>query len=62
MNKQQKWVYYAGEVHGINAGWRLTEVEVGRKWVYLRVSGKPRRKVRRVVYEDMATREVEQTS
>ena len=58
MKAQRKWVYYGGEVYGINTGWRLTVVEVGRKWVYLQVAGKRRHKILRSVYEAMGKREV----
>ena len=56
MKTERLWVYYAGEVHGINTGWRVTEVEVGRKWVYLKTAGKRRHRVNRKIYEMMGKR------
>ncbi len=61
MNKVRMWVYFSGEVHGINTGWRVTEVEVGRKWVYLKTAGKHRRKVSRKIWDLMGKRKLEKT-
>lgn len=56
MEKIRMWVYFSGEVHGVNTGWRVTEVEEGTKWVFLKTAGKPRHKVRRKVWEEMGRR------
>ena len=61
MESQRMWVYFSGEVHGINTGWRVTEVEVGRKWVFLKTAGKRRHRVRRQIFEGMATKKFELT-
>ena len=61
MDKQRLWVYFSGEVHGINTGWRVTEVEEGRKWVYLKTAGKRRHKVSRKVWDSMGKRKFELT-
>lgn len=55
------WVYFSGEVHGVNTGWRVTEVEVGRKWVFLKTAGKRRHKVRHQIWEQMGKRQLDLT-
>lgn len=61
MKTQQMWVHFHDEVYGINSGRRLTVVEVGRKWVYLKVAGKNRRRVRRNVFDLMEKKEIGET-
>ena len=55
------WVYFSGEVHGVNTGWRVTEVEEGNKWVFLRTAGKRRHKVRKKIWDEMGKKKFELT-
>lgn len=55
------WVYFSGEVRGIKTGWRVTEVEEGNKWVFLRTVGKRRHKVRKKVWDEMGKKKFELT-
>lgn len=58
MDIDRLWVYFKGEVSGINSGWRVTEVEIGRKWVYVKTTGAKRRhKITKRLYESMPKRE-----
>ena len=43
MKTTSHWLLLGDEAPSIGCGWRLCDIQVGRKWVYLRSSGTPYR-------------------
>lgn len=59
MDRKRVRVLLHDEAPRIGSGWRIVEVEVGRKWVRLKVPGGARTRLRRSIWEPIGAGAVE---